>query len=1012
MPSGIRQTDSSVIKNSLSNLEAQVSAQSDEISALKALIVRLTSVVERLNEGGSEKCNKCNSDRAEFESALSASETEDASLPARKKRTRRRRKNVAPLTEENRSSLLLKKAPKPPTKQQELKSPSKNEVPNTVSEQNKNDDAPYIRVTHKRPNKHRNKQVVRCSGDPSDFLCAAERIRYLHVWGARLDTTEANVITYLNTKNTSSLYSVKKMLPKRQTDYATFKLCDDLHLIAATETNLDGSVTDAEVCEAGGEWTLLRRDRCGRDGGGVLLAARAPLLLERLPRYETSSCEDLWARFSFEGHSIYVCVIYIPPRSSDDHYMTWFHGVENVCSLLSPSKILVFGDLNLYSASTNVNNYYHCFSTLCNLEQYNEIRNSNDRILDVVLTSLDLRGGVSVRAAEPAEVITNIDVQHPPLMEFWQYTNTLRNPGGRETRVTRDGDEYTGAGAAGAFADHFRSVFQPDAPALDPAAASATTPPDSRHVDVRAFTRGDIRRAIARLKPGTSPGPDNIPAYVIKGCADELLEPILFLFNLILNTGTYPSVWKKSRVTPIPKSGTKTKVENYRPIAILSALAKVFEMTLHNLLLPQCMPHITAAQHAFLPKRSVTTNLTEHVDYVSCELDARGQVDVIYLDFQKALDCVHNDTLLIKLGTMGFTPRLLKLFANYLSDRQQYVKYGPYVSNSYHTRSGISQGSNLGPFLFVLLINDLPDVVQDSHISIFADDVKLMKACRSQADCDSLQRDINSVHRWSIDNNLHFNYSKCEMMTFSRSHQPLLFQYSVGGTSMARVQRVRDLGVQFDPQLTFRDHVLNVAIAANRRLGFVLRNSASLTPTATQTLYAALVRSILETSSNVWSPHEDKYILMLEQVQKRFLRSLYKKVFSWYPYMYPTLFIQGQLGYQSLEVRRSLALARFFLGVLKNKIDSSALLGLFLKLSVPDVHQLARLRPRARGPLAAPPTRTVNHEHSPVASVISLLNSVLVSNPQHDLCMTGLASLMKECKLVVEMNARGTSIKY
>ncbi|KAJ2937943.1 hypothetical protein O0L34_g14216 [Tuta absoluta] len=151
------------------------------------------------------------------------------------------------------------------------------------------------------------------------------------------------------------------------------------------------------------------------------------------------------------------------------------------------------------------------------------------------------------------------------------------------------------------------------------------------------------------------------------------------------------------------------------------------------------------------------------------------------------------------------------------------------------------------------------------------------------------------------------------MMTFSRSHQPLLFQYSVGGTSMARVQRVRDLGVQFDPQLTFRDHVLNVAIAANRRLGFVLRNSATLTPTATQTLYAAL---------------------------------------------------------------------------------------------------LARLRPRARGPLAAPPTRTVNHEHSPVASVISLLNSVLVSNPQHDLCMTGLASLMKECKLVVEMNARGTSIKY
>lgn len=100
----------------------------------------------------------------------------------------------------------------------------------------------------------------------------------------------------------------------------------------------------------------------------------------------------------------------------------------------------------------------------------------------------------------------------------------------------------------------------------------------------------------------------------------------------------------------------------------------------------------------------------------------------------------------------------------------------------------------------------------------------------------------------------------------------------IGSVPITRVKEVRDLGVIFDPQLTFRPHVLKVTEAAFQRLGFVLRNAAPLTAAATVTLYNALVRSIVETNAVVWSPHEKKYILMLEQVQKRFLRYLYKKI--------------------------------------------------------------------------------------------------------------------------------------
>ncbi|KAI5638195.1 hypothetical protein NE865_09141 [Phthorimaea operculella] len=239
-------------------------------------------------------------------------------------------------------------------------------------------------------------------------------------------------------------------------------------------------------------------------------------------------------------------------------------------------------------------------------------------------------------------------------------------------------------------------------------------------------------------------------------------------------------------------------------------------------------------------------------------------------------------------------------------------------------------------------------------------------------------------------------------MTFTRHQNPHYAHYFVGNAEVTRVHCVRDLGVWFDPSLTFRNHAQHVTDAANRRLGFVLRSSAQLSPDATRTLYAALVRSILESNAVVWSPYEDKYILLLEKVQKKYLRSLYKRMYFYYPYMYPTLFIQGQLGYGTLEARRAVSILKFAVGLLRGQIDCSGLVGAVLQLRVPDMQLESRLRPRVRPLLEESAGCSQRRSHSPVELARRLLNALLAAAPHCDLFTTGLPRLMIECEIVCE----------
>ncbi|XP_050551673.1 uncharacterized protein LOC126911004 [Spodoptera frugiperda] len=300
------------------------------------------------------------------------------------------------------------------------------------------------------------------------------------------------------------------------------------------------------------------------------------------------------------------------------------------------------------------------------------------------------------------------------------------------------------------------------------------------------------------------------------------------------------------------------------------------------------------------------------------------------------------------------------------------------------------------------MVNDLESALKHTRCLLYADDLKLVCGIQEDRDALSMQRDIDSLFQWSITNKLHFNTAKCSVMSFSRAHCPKHVEYNLGGEPIERVNTVRDLGVLFDARLNFHDHMRALAADSYRRLGFVIRNMRDFNnPLAIKLIYMAHVRSKLESSAIVWNPYESTYALLLERVQKVFLRFFYKKRFGYYPYLYPTKFLLGMLNFQSLEVRRNYSLLIFACQALRGNSDCPEIVARVVRLFVPDVPRY-QLRPRNHCLLAVPSARTVSHAHSPLVRALTLLNDLLASSPECDIFASNWKTVCKQCMQLCE----------
>ena len=269
-------------------------------------------------------------------------------------------------------------------------------------------------------------------------------------------------------------------------------------------------------------------------------------------------------------------------------------------------------------------------------------------------------------------------------------------------------------------------------------------------------------------------------------------------------------------------------------------------------------------QHGFRKHRSCVTQLLEVMNDFTNYIDNKKNIDILYLDFSKAFDTVPHERLLNKLNAYGITNNVHKWIQSFLSDRKQRVRINKSYSDFSPITSGIPQGSILGPVLFIIFINDLPDNVS-SNCKIFADDTKIYNTTENS---QAIQDDINSLMEWSDTWQLRFNAQKCNVLHIGKATIENEYFMGDNNTKINSVKQEKDIGVTFDRKLNFDIHINSAVNKANQLIGLIKRSFEYLDRDMFLKLYKAIIRPHLEYANVIWHPIYKRQQSSLENAQR------------------------------------------------------------------------------------------------------------------------------------------------
>ena len=385
----------------------------------------------------------------------------------------------------------------------------------------------------------------------------------------------------------------------------------------------------------------------------------------------------------------------------------------------------------------------------------------------------------------------------------------------------------------------------------------------------------DIIKALANK----SSGPASIPLRLLVAVADLIVVPLCHIINLSFSSGVFPDVLKVAKVIPLHKGGSTQELNNFRPISLLSIFDKIIEKLMHKRLYHFLEVHkiLYENQFGFQKKNSTAHSLIEITEKFKESIDNGKYGCGIFIDLKKAFDTVNHNILLTKLEHYGVRGSILKWFESYLTNRKQYVFYNGVSSDIASITCGVPQGSVLGPLLFLIYINDLPNISSKLLFFLFADDTNIYYESDDLVELEkTVNNELKLLSLWLNLNRLALNVSKTNFVIFRSTRKPVNHNVILimNRKAIAQKDHVKYLGVLMDQHLSWKYQITNVSKKISRGVGILAKLRGSMEQKLLIDIYYCLVFSHLSYGVEAWGSACETALSGLGVLQNKAVRIL------------------------------------------------------------------------------------------------------------------------------------------
>ena len=398
-------------------------------------------------------------------------------------------------------------------------------------------------------------------------------------------------------------------------------------------------------------------------------------------------------------------------------------------------------------------------------------------------------------------------------------------------------------------------------------------------VNMNLTNTASVLKKLKSLNPHKAPGPDDIPNWILRDYAEILAPSVSDLLNSSYKQKRLPSCWKQANITPIPKEKpVKDISKQLRPISLTPVLSKLAEeFVVEKYIAPAVLSSIDPFQFGGIPRSSATKALIYMVHAWTEATDGTGNaVRVVLFDYKKAFDLIDHKILATKIIQLPMPTFIKRWVIDFLMNRQQREKLArDCMSEWIDIPSGVPQGTKLGPWLFILLINDLLPAHHERWKYI--DDATVSEIIHINTP-SKIQDTVDCVQNWSVENKMQLNASKCKelVISFTKPKKEFPRLKIISGQSET-VNHARILGLTISKDLKWNQHITNIVKKANKRIYFIIQLKRAHVPEADIIkFYTTCVRPVMEFSCQVFHFALPSYLSnALERVQKRVLSIIY-----------------------------------------------------------------------------------------------------------------------------------------